>query len=354
MYNSSPGKNMTYVEAIKSGFNLINERWQLVAIQAGMMIANCIGFFVIVGIPLGIAFVLFGLDLTGLAESRNIIDVLRNPLELLSKYMGFVIIIVLSFLVYLLIATIIGIYVFGGSIGIIGRGIQEPSLKFGIRSFFREAKRLFFPLMWFSLVMGLIFIVIAFILGLFGGGIAALVQVLKSQDSTLGLFIGIFLALLLALFAIGMILIALAVAVYGIAALFFKGTGAFRSVRESALFLWDNQNAFWLYMLLFMAYILASFVFMLISYPFNLIPIIGTIISFPLQLVLYIVQSYLGLVIIATIFIYYSSFEFGNGAYPGTAEDVSASGSTGPSDISPGGDPLQAGPPPPEEPKQGG
>ena len=35
---------MTYSDAIKNGFRLVNKNWQLVLIQFGMMLVNCIGF----------------------------------------------------------------------------------------------------------------------------------------------------------------------------------------------------------------------------------------------------------------------------------------------------------------------
>jgi len=300
---------MTYTDAVKSGFRLINSKWQLVAIQVGMMIANFVGFLVIVGIPLGIAFIVFGLDLTGLAQARDIMELLRHPSELLSKYMGLALLVLVSFLLYILAITTAGLFVFAGAIGTIGRSVYDPARKFSMKLFFAEAKKIFFPLMWFSLLMGLVFIVIAFFLGLLGGGVAAIVQGARSQDSTLALFLGIFFSLLLALLAISVILGAISVTVYGVAILFFKEGGAFRSFKESVVFLWNRQSAFWLYVLLFFAYLIATFIFMIFSYPFNLIPIIGTIISFPLQVVLYAVQSYLGLAILATIFIYYYETE---------------------------------------------
>src|SRR5574340_882120 len=143
---------MTYSDAIKGGFRIINRNWQLVAVQAGMMIANCIGFFVVVGIPLGIAFVVFGLDLTGLADTRDIIGIFRDPSALLTKYMGLVLIVLTSILFYIAIVTTVGIFVFGGSAGIIGRAVSDPSRKFSMKLFFAEARKIFFPLTWFSLV----------------------------------------------------------------------------------------------------------------------------------------------------------------------------------------------------------
>jgi len=36
------------------------------------MIFNCLGFFLFVGVPLGIAFILFGLDLTALSDMNTV------------------------------------------------------------------------------------------------------------------------------------------------------------------------------------------------------------------------------------------------------------------------------------------
>ncbi len=345
---------MTYSEAIKSGFRLVNSRWQLVAVQAGMMLFNCIAFFVMVGIPLGIAFIIFGLDLTGLTEMKDLIGVFRNPAELISKYFGLVMIVVSSLLFYILMVTTLGLYVFGGSVGIIGRSILDPSFKFGMRAFFAEARKYFFPIMWYSLVAGLVFIIIAFILGLFGGGIAAVVSAAKAQDSTLALFLGIFFSLILILIGICLILGALAVTVYGIAVVFFRGEGAIRSFKSGFKFVWDHQNAFWLYVILLMGYVIVSFIVMLIVYPFNLIPIIGTIISIPFQIISYIIQGYLGLVIIAVVFNYYFEMEVKKTLPPpvdASAESTSAS-SGSPEDISPAPAPEQ-GPTPPGTEGQG-
>lgn len=325
---------MSYSETIKDGFRIINSRWQLIVVQAVMMLMNCVGFFIIVGIPLGIAFIIFGLDLTGLAEMKDIMAMIKNPAELVSKYFGLILIIIACFLFYVTLVTTAGLYVFSGSIGIIGRGIIDPSSKFSSKNFFGEARRLFFPMMWYSLLVGLVFLAITFALGLFGGGIAAVVSAARSQDSTLALFLGIFFSLVVVLIGLSFILGALAVTVYGIAALYFKGGGATASFRTAFRFLWNRQQAFWLYVVLLAGYVLLSFFIMLIVYPFNLIPIIGTIISFPFQILSYIAQSYLGLIILASIFNYYYEAEIRK-ARPeetpdGTADSMNPEDTSGP------------------------
>jgi hypothetical protein len=272
---------MTYSEAIKGGFRLIHSKWQLIAVQAGMMLFNCVSFFVMVGIPLGIAFIIFGL----------------------------VLIVLICFLVYITLATIVWLYVFSGSIGTIGRSLIETSQKFSLRSFHAEARKLFSPLMWYSLVVGLVFLGITFVLGLLGGGVAVAVSSAKSYDSTLALFLGIFFSLVLALIGLSIIVLALAATVYGTAVLFFKREGPLRSFNAAIRFLWDKPNSFWLYIVLLFGYVAASFLVMLVVYPFNLVPIIGPIIAFPFQILSYVVRGYLGLVLIAVVFIYYFNGE---------------------------------------------
>lgn len=296
---------MRHFEAIKEGFWLINKNWQLVLIQLGMVFVSSIGFFIIVGIPLAIAFIIFGIDLTELADTGDIFRILKGPSELLSKYLGLIIIILASFLMYLILVGLLGIYVFGGAIGVIGGSVKDRSSKFHMHTFFGEAKRLFLRLIGFTSVIGVIFIVTAFFLGLLGGSIATLVSFAQTQDSTLALFFGTFFSLILIIIAAIFILGLLSITLYGIATLFFKETGPVRSIKGATQYLIRHPSAFWLYVILFAGYLLASFLLILLSYPFTLIPVIGTILSLPFQLISYAFEIYLGLVIIATMLNYY-------------------------------------------------
>ena len=329
---------MTYSDAIRTGFHIINKRLQLVGVQAVLMVVNCFSFFVVVGIPLGIAFVIFGLDLTGLTHAKDILRTFASPSEFIEKYLWLVLMVVTCVFLYIVFVTTLGLYVFSGSAGMIGRSILEPSLPFSMKRFFSEAKAMFFPIMWYTLFISLVFIAVALILGLSGGGTAAIVSAAKSQDSTLALFLGIFFSLVFGLVVVGVILIVLAVTVFGVAVLFFRREGSWKSFRKAAVFLWERQGAFWLYSLLFLAYITGSFILMMITYPFHLIPIIGTIVSFPLQLMSYMVQGYLGLVVLAVVFAYYYELEIKKeapvSAGPAGQEAVTAGGSTSPEDTS--------------------
>jgi hypothetical protein len=295
---------MGHIEAIKEGFRLVNRVWQLVLVQLSMVFISGIGFFVFVGIPLAVAFILFSIDLTGITE-KDIFQLLKEPSEIISKYFGIVL-----FVIFGLLAVItFSIYVFGGSVGVIGRALENKTLKFSMHLFFAEAKRLFLPMLSFTTLVGIILIAVAFVFGVLGGGVVALISFAKSQDSTLALFLSLFFSLILVLLLLTLFLGILSITIYGTAVLSIKGIGSLKSLKDAFQYIMKRPQAFWLYLILFGGYILISFILVLLGYPFKLIPVIGAVLSFPYQLISYVFQTYVGLAIIATIFTYYYSTE---------------------------------------------
>jgi len=298
---------MKYGEAIKNGFRIINKNWQLVMIQIAAMFASFAGFFVMVGIPLAIAFIIFGLDLTELSRIHDVLGTFQKPSEFISKYFGVVVLVLTSVLLYVITVLSLGIFVFGGSIGVIGRSIKEDGGEFSFNSFLAEGKRLFFPLVGFTAVIGLIFIVLFFILGLFGGAIAAIVSIAREQGATLALFLGIFFSLILLVVGLSLILATLAVTIYGFAALAMRDAGPVQSVQQAFRHLYHHTGAFYLYCLVFGGYAIISFLLLFMGYPLKFIPLVGPLFAVIFQFFMHIVQNYFGLAMLATVFLYYSS-----------------------------------------------
>jgi len=299
---------MRYIDAIKEGFKLVHRVWQLVLVQLSMMFISGIGFFVFVGVPLAVALILFSVDLTGIIE-KDIFQLLKEPSEIISKYFWVVLFVISGLLIYLLAVITFSIYVFGGSVGVIGKALENKTLRFSMHLFFSEAKRLFLPMLGFTTVVGILLIAVAFVFGILGGGVVALVSFVKSQDSTLALFLSLFFSLILILFLLTLFLGILSIAIYGIAVLSIKGIGPLKSLKDAFQYIMKRPQAFWLYLILLGGYILTSFIIVLLGYPFKLIPVIGAVLSFPYQLISYIFQTYIGLAIISIIFIYYHSTE---------------------------------------------
>lgn len=299
---------MGYIDAIKEGFRLIHRVWQLVLVQLGMVLISGISFFVFVGIPLAVAFVLFSVDLTGITP-KDIFYLLKEPSKIISKYFGVIIFVIIGLVIYILAAIMFSIYVFSGSVGVVGKVIENKTLKFSMHLFFSEAKRLFLPMLGFTTLVGIILVVVAFVFGILGGTVVALVSYVKSLDSTLALFVSLFFSLILIILLLVLFFGIISITIYGTAALSIKGIGPMRSLKDAFQYIMRHPSAFWLYLILFGAYILLSFILVLLGYPFKLIPVIGAFISFPYQLISYVFQTYIGLIIIAIVFFYYYSTE---------------------------------------------
>jgi len=296
---------MNYTEAIKSGFRIVNKNWQLVLIQVCAIGASFMSFFVVVGVPLAIAFIIFGLDLTELSRIQDALRTFKEPAEILTKYFALVVLVLASLLLYVLVVLVIGIFLLGGSMGVIGRWLKGEQEKFRMKVFIAEGRQRFFPLTGFTTMVGLLFVAVAFILGLFGGAIAAIVSVAREQEATLALFLGIFFSLIL--FVVGMVLIflTLSITIYGAAIITLRGMGPFQSLKESIRYLYRSPEGLYLYCVIFCGYIAISFLIIFLSYPIGSVPFIGPLIALVYHFCLYIMQSYLGLVMIAAVFWYY-------------------------------------------------
>jgi hypothetical protein len=315
---------MTYVNAFKEGFHLINRNWQLVGIQVLVMVVNCIGFFVVVALPIGIIAVAIGMDLEGLS---NIEDLARNLVSYLADYMVLIMIGIFFLLIYLLLISVLSIYIYGASSGVIAYSIHNPTEKFSLKRFFSEGKRLFWPMFRYIaailLVINaiLIFITVIFLL------MAVVADFLRGAESNIAVFISIFLILL----AISIMLLAvtfgLAVTFYGTAILVFHGKGAFASLKEAIIYIYRKQSAYWFYCILLGGSIVAALILMLMGLPFSEIPVIGVLLAIPYQFFTYVVQSYLGLLLMSVIFAYYAGGAIAAGSSQATG--ISGKGASG-------------------------
>lgn len=316
----------TFLSSIREGVKTVHRNWQLVLMQLLTMVLSCMGFFIIVGLPIAVAFVMFGLDLTEILKLSDAVSALKGSTELLNKYFGMAVVVILSIIGYMFAMSVIWVFTIAGSVGVLSKSILQEIPRFSLEKFFQEGKRLFLPLFFFSLIMGAIFVVTAFILGIIGGGASTITDMAGSQEATLAIFLRIFFSLVLIALGIILILITLSAGVFGIAALSFGEPRPFKALKESMRFLHDRPSSVGFYGLLLLGYVGASFLMVFLMTPFTLIPLIGPLIYLPYHLVSYVVQGYVNLVIMASVLQYYRKV-----TTPGLSggDDTSPSGEAG-------------------------
>ncbi len=294
---------MSYSENIKEGFRLVNRNWPLIVIQFVMSVIGCVGFFVIVGLPLLAAVIALGLDVSELTKLSDFLVKAESPLELLKEYLAVGLVVIAAVLVYLAFAIALWFYVFGGSAGVLGRALSLPGRRFSMKEFYSGGKRLFFPLLWYTSLVGLIFLGGVIVLGILGG----LLPALKFHETAFGLFLSVFFALLAVVAGILLTAATMAVVLFGAGLMAFGGGGASQTLRRTLKFLRERPSALGLFAVASAGYITVYFVFALMALPFNLIPVIGPVLLIPYQIFLYALQGYLNLALMAVVFSYIHS-----------------------------------------------
>lgn len=296
---------MTYIETIKEGIHSVNRNWQLILIQFASTFLGFLSFFIIVGVPIAVAFILFGLDLTEILKMQDTFEVLRDSAALLQKYFTAALIILFSLVLYLSFIVTLWTFTISGIIGVFADTILNKDHRFTLRLFLQEGRTNFLPILLFSSLIGAGFIVIAFALGALGGAASSIIDTAKSREIAFALFLGVFFSLVLVTASLFIILGTLSVTVYGIAYLAFNKASSMETLKKTLRYLYSNPSAVGFYALLMFAYGLALFIVILIGAPLTLIPLIGPVLSVPYQLIVYFVQSYIGMVLISSTFIYY-------------------------------------------------
>ncbi len=296
---------MRYIAVLKEGVATVHKNWQLVLVQLIAMLISCVSFFIIVGVPIAFAFIILGLDLTEILKFEDVAYLFSKSFNLLNKYFGIAIFILTSIVLYFFFAIMLFVFTVSGTIGVITNSLLEPDFKFTLSAFFSEGKKRLIPVLGYSLIIGIIFIAVAFIIGILGGGSSAIIEKAKTQEAALALFLGVFFSFLLIGIGIISILAAASVAVYGLAYMSFNRSKALDTLKETIRYLYNNPSSIGFFIILMIGYIVISFLIILIGTPFSLIPFIGPLLFLPYQLVTYAIQGYIWLIMLSSTFHYY-------------------------------------------------
>lgn len=298
---------MTYLTAIKHGFLTVNKNWQLIIVQFISMIVSFLSFFIIVGIPIAIAFILFGLDMTEIMRIRDIFTAFKSTTEMLHKYFLMAIIVLISLVVYVIFVLSLWVFTFGGIAGIFKNSVQNLLYRFKLKYFFKYGRLFFVRIVTYSSIVGAIFIGFAFVLGIIGGFFSVIVDVAKSQEVAFAKFITIFFSLLTGTLATALVICILSLTVYGIASIVFKNLSSIKALSETADYLLNKPSAIGFYTVLIVIYMVFALIEIFIGSLVILIPFVGSLLAVPYQTISYVLQGYIGLVMIASSFHYFAN-----------------------------------------------
>lgn len=315
---------MSFFAILREAFSTMHRTWQLVPMQLLFILATlgCFIFFIV--IPVGIAFVFFGIDLTRLFDAREVSDVLtvfRETGGLLSRYLGVAIMVMFGLLLHLSSFVVLSVVNFGGTVGVLTQCILDRSVRFSFSEYVHEGKHLFGSMFIYSNLIGMLIFIPLFFMGIVRDGAAMLVDLARHQDAAFAFFLSIFFKLLLLGIAVFVFLVFGAMAVYGFAVIARHRAKPFAAVKTVFRYLASRPAAFGFFAIVSCGFFGALSVLFLLVYLFALIPLIGSLFS---VLIYHAGMAYATVALFAAVCQYYLV----------TTENVSVQPSTPDSDTS--------------------
>ena len=301
-YSFKKGRLMI-LECIKEGFNRANQNLKLIMIRITVMIINLFSFFVFLAVPLIIAVLYMGFDL---AHAGDLLPYLAgNPFEFISRYLGLVLLVVVSFVFYLTFVLTLFLYVLGGTLGVLRSSAVNVRYKFSLSSFFREAKQNFGRLfrLIFLVSLGCTALFIAFVLS--GGIFVAIVQVLTAGRGVLEAFFNSFVMISITSFSIIYILACLVFSGYSMVISVMNGMDSMGCIKRTFDFLKQRPGAFLFFFILLIGGGSVNFLFFILRMPFSMVPVLGQMMNIVLTLFSAVFQSYIAIVIWSSLMAYY-------------------------------------------------
>ena len=289
------------IESIKQGVNLTNKNWQVILIEAVVAVISLAGLVFIIAVSVAAAVAMLGDDIANIQNTLP--ELLVDPVNFISKYIGLALIIFTLFSVFLTVVSVLMLYVLGGKLGVLKNAVCDAQHKFKFSFFFKEAKRMFFPLLWLFSIMLPVFLVMAIII-VTGFGIF-FIYAYNRPESTFSIFIASFLSLLIIFLGIVGSLGSLMLTEYTAVALAVKKDKVFSALKKTLVFISNKPLSIGLYIVVYASILVASIVFAALGKLFALLPVIGIIIIIPFQLISFAVKIYLGIVKCGAFIFYY-------------------------------------------------
>jgi hypothetical protein len=291
---------MSYISIIKEGLHVANRNWPLVLMQFIFMFLGILSMLLIVGIPLAIAFIIFGVDLTDMLRQPDLIGIFEVARSMFSKAPLIVIFVFLSFVLYLAFFAAMFVFFCSGTIGLLAKSIQNGQ-KFSLRLFWSEAKRLSFPVFIYAIIAFLSVTTYTMIMGILSEIVNQLVLFVDTTWPVFGAFINVFFGLILGATGIFIFLVIMGLLFYGFGYLAFNRPRPFRGIKQTFIYMYRNPSSMLMLSIMIAIFLVVLFMISVISIFSASIPLLALPFNFISQVALW----YALIFMVTALFIFY-------------------------------------------------
>jgi len=288
-------------DCFRAGFSAAVRTWQVLLVQLVAGVFYGLGFVVLVLLPL----LLIGMSAAGMDAANLEALAAAGPEEVIGfllEHIAAVVVVAGAFILYLTAVMTAALFLLGGELGVLRRAALRPDYRFTLKSFMADARRLFWPIMWLGLVVGLAGIGVLLLLGGLAAAGVAVIQPLAADGGTAGRALGIF-ALLAGMSLLIVTLFFLAAwSTWSFVVLAARETKAMDAAREAARFVFSGPRPALYYLGLAALYLVVLTGVSVLLFVLGLIPILGILILIPGQIAYFALNRFLVLWLLGGLF----------------------------------------------------
>lgn len=292
-----------FIETINKGFSLTHRNLQLVYIRISFIFINIVGFFVIVGLPVTAVVASIGIDTAHLEDF--ILTFIQDPEGVVSAYVGLILLVFISLMVYIAFVSVLHLYVLSGTLGVLKNSALKTGERFSFSSFFIEARRHFFLLLWLISITALIFFALLVIFSILSGIGSGIGEFLSGGGEFMKDFTDSFFSLFIMVFGGIIIAASLIFIVYSVAISVTGNDGVMDTIRRTSAFLTDKPSAFVFIIILSAGLMAINVLSFFVEAPLSLVFDNGLLIFLIVALINTVVQSYLMILFWSCIITFY-------------------------------------------------
>lgn len=298
---------MNFFNCINDSLKAVHKNYPLIFIHFLFLFFTFFGLFLILSIPLGIFFVVFGIDLTDIMKG-SFLEIFLSSLSLIKKFLIFAIILILSLVFYIFFIILLWAYIFSGTLGTLLEYLKESSI-FSIKKFHEYGKKFAIKVLFFSIYVVVIFFIISIIFAFIGEMVSNLIEVIKKYSYFMSVFFNVFFYLSFLVAGFVVFLLWISYTLVGFFGIYIKNLTVGQTIKNAKIFLVQHPQTIGRSALLFIIYILMGGFILSLGSLLAIIPNIGPVLAAVYQIVTQIAHVYISLVVFTAFLSYYIKIE---------------------------------------------
>lgn len=305
---------MNFFNCINDALKTVHKNYQLLLIHFAFLFISFFGLFFILSIPLGILFVIFGIDLTDILKG-SFIEIFLSSINIMKKFLIFAIIFILTLFLYVILIISLWIYIFSGTVGIMYQYLKEK-ITFNLKDFHQYGKRYFWKVGFFAMFSAFIFVCLTLLFGLVSEISSKIVNFLSYWSHAVSLFFNVFIYLSILLAGIIVFLLWITFTLFGFFGIFIKNFTIKETIKETRKLIILYPKSIGMAALLFGIYILAGGVILSFSSLLAIIPHIGAVLVAAYQFIIQFAHIYISMIVFAAFLSYYTKLVYHKDSEP--------------------------------------